>query len=85
MMHDWFGWGGGWASGMWLGPLFMVLIFVLFVVGVVALLRWIGGRDSTSTATPAAPSSARDILDQRFARGEIDADDYRARRHALEQ
>ncbi len=40
---------------------------------------------SAATAAAVAPSTdARRILDERLARGEIDPDDYRARRDALD-
>jgi putative membrane protein len=34
---------------------------------------------------PAAPSGAEEVLAQRFARGEIDEDEYRHRRDALRE
>lgn len=72
-MHDWMGWGWG---GMWFGPLFMLAVLALLVALVVALVRWFG---SGQTAPP-APRSARDILDERYARGEIDREEYLRRR-----
>jgi putative membrane protein len=64
-------WGdGGW---MWLwGSLMMI-----FWVGVIAVIVWLviraghGGVGGTR--------SARRILDERYARGEIETDDYEAR------
>jgi putative membrane protein len=69
MMSDW-GWGGGF---MWLMPLAMMAWFALIIVAIVLLVRWLGvgsGGRSASTRT------ARDILDERYARGEIDRKDY---------
>ena len=42
-------------------------------------------RDAVSLAKPAprARSSARDILDERYARGELSDDEYRQRRDVL--
>jgi putative membrane protein len=72
-MHDWMGWGWG---GMWLGPLIMIAVLALLVAGSVALVRRIGGgRDGGGRAR-----TARDILDERYARGEIDREEYRRRR-----
>ena len=71
-MHDWMGWGG-----MWLGPLFMIIPVALLIVGIVALVRWMGG----STGNVAGRvRTARDILDERYARGEIDREEYQRRR-----
>ena len=85
MMHDWWGWGpGGWGGGMWFGPLFMVLVFVAFIAIVVAIVRWFAGAGSAANRESPHTPSAKDILDQRFARGEIDAADYEARKRALD-
>jgi uncharacterized membrane protein len=47
------------------------------VLAVVLLVRHFSSRQRTS--------SAQEVLDARFARGEIDADDYRTRRDALRE
>ncbi len=78
--------GGGWW--MFLGPLWMILIIVLVIVGAAYLVRWLGG----STAGPisptgpgqTAPNQALEILKQRFARGEIDKEEFEERRRLLE-
>lgn len=71
-MHDWMGWGWG---GMWLGPLFMIIPVALLIVAIVALVRWIGGGNAGGRVR-----TARDILDERYARGEIDREEYQRRR-----
>jgi putative membrane protein len=76
MMHDW---GGGW--GMILGPLYLV-IWVAILAAIFALvIRWsgLGGQASSRTTC-----TARDILDERFARDEIDDEEYEKRRRILE-
>ena len=68
-------WDSGWA---WLWMTMMMVIFwgaVVFIV--VAFVR----RPDRYTARR---SDARDILDARFARGEIDADEYEQRRRILD-
>lgn len=68
--HD-LGWGGWLMMTIGMGG-FWILVAVL----VFAVVR--SGRDA------GAPSlSAREILEQRFARGEIDAEEFRARLDAL--
>lgn len=59
------------------------LVFVALIIGGLWLLgRAITGR---SSRTPQAPhSSALTILEERFARGEIDAGEFRERRETLE-
>ena len=82
MMHDWWsGWGPGGASGMWLGPFFMLLPLAALIVVVVIVARLLG----RSGTPPESASSAKAVLDERFARGEIDQDEYEKRRAALEK
>ena len=72
-------WGWGWG-GMIFGPIMMIVFIALIVGAVVLVLRWMGLGGS-----PAArgEKNARDILDERFARGEIDKDEYEERRQVL--
>jgi putative membrane protein len=76
MMYDW---GPGWG-GMFFGPLFMIALPVLSVVVIVAVARWFTGDRTVPGERMRSP---RDILDERFAKGEIDREDYEARRKAL--
>jgi putative membrane protein len=71
-MHDG---DGGWWIGMMLG---MLVFWAAIIVGIVWLVRggfdgWRGGRRETPT----------EILDRRFAEGEISAEDYRERRQVI--
>ncbi len=83
MMDGWFDNGVGW--GGWLTmTLMMGLFWGLVIMAVIAVLRAGAGRSAGSAATD--PGAARDplgILDERFARGEIDAEEYHLRREAL--
>lgn len=79
-------WGGGWY-GMILGPLFMVLLLVAVLAGVALIARWLGlTRYETPTAHQASPGRAPlDILKERFARGEIDKEEFEERRRVLSE
>ena len=77
-MHDW-GTGWGWG-GMWLGPLFMIVPLALLVALVVVLVRWLGGGSDDGGRRM---RTARDILDERYARGEIDREEYQRRRNDI--
>jgi putative membrane protein len=71
----------------------MLLYGALLVVGItllaVTVVRVVaGGVTDSSAAPPAAPSgsdgSARRILDERYAAGELSSEDYQHRRRVLE-
>jgi putative membrane protein len=81
-------WDGGWGWGSWVAMgLMMVLFFGLLAAVVVVLSRPRERRDELPAARPSAPPPAEDqalrILDARFASGEIDQEEYRARRELL--
>src|SRR5215470_13471786 len=57
--------------GMWLGHFLMIIPLALLIVAVVALVRWLGSRDSGVRVR-----TARDILDERYARGESRCEEY---------
>jgi len=86
--HPHFG-GHMWGNGMWgggiFGPLLMIFYIALLVGVIVIVVRWLSGA-SLGGYLPSAPaaSSALDILKERFARGEIDKDEFDERRRALE-
>jgi putative membrane protein len=74
-------WHGGWY-GMFFGPLMMIL-FVALIVGVVVLVvRWLGAPGA-GRAQGRAEKTPLDILEERFARGEIDKDEFEQRRQVL--
>ena len=79
MMHYWqdgspWGWGG-----MVLGPLMMIAMIVLTVLIIAWALR-ATGLTGPSTSTGQAPL---DVLKARFARGEIDRNEYEDRRKVI--
>lgn len=72
------GWGYGHGIGMIFGPVLWLIVLGLVVAGVIWLVRRFDQHPSQQKA-----SSALEELDMRFARGEIDADDYSARKKLL--
>jgi putative membrane protein len=78
-MHDGVGWG--WMVLMM--PL-MVLFWAAVVFGIVWLVRGTtGGGPARSGETLAGRETALQILQRRFAEGELTEEDYRARREVL--
>lgn len=69
-------WGGGFGL---LGALMMVLFWGAIVFAVVLAARWLIERDKRSQRP-----EALEILKERFARGEIDQQEYEARRKVLD-
>jgi putative membrane protein len=79
-------WSGNGGYGMFLGPLFLILILVAGFAAVILLVRWIGpssqGQIHHHHLSP-PPKMPLDILKERFARGEIDKDEFELRRKIL--
>lgn len=71
-------WDGGW---MFLGPVMMIAFIAIIVVVVVLLVRGFGGH----RPNPSSDSNALEILKERFARGEIDKEEYEERRRILRE
>jgi putative membrane protein len=71
--------GTDWAA---MGFMMVMLVIVVALV-VFAVTQWSRGA-STAHSTTQTPPPARDTLDDRLARGEIDVDEYEQRRRALE-
>ncbi len=74
---------GGW--GYALGITGMVLFWVVLVLAIVFAVRYLDRGRGESLAPPSPPPTAEQVLAGRFARGEIDADEYRQRHDALRQ
>jgi putative membrane protein len=76
-------WGGGWY-GMIFGPLFMILVLAVVIAIAVLLVRWLGGPWHGTTPHQRPPGRIPlDILRERFARGEIDREEFEERRRVL--
>lgn len=75
--------GDGWGHmGDWAGPMIgFGWVLLLLVVGLVAWLVVTAARDVS--ARRSGDRSSLDILEERFARGEIDRNEFRDRREEL--
>jgi putative membrane protein len=67
---------GIWGIGM---MVLMLLFWAVVIIGLVAAIRWLArqGRE------PRRDDAALDILRQRYARGEIDRDEYETKKRDL--
>jgi len=70
---------------MFLGPILLVLFIGIVVAAVVLLVRWLGGSITNTESSTSSLRDPLDILKDRFARGEIDKDDYEERRRILRE
>jgi putative membrane protein len=78
-----FGWG-------WLGAILGLIILLLIIAVLGALLAFLirtlrrpSQDPARSTAGPGSATQALQILEERYARGEIDQEDYEQRRRVL--
>lgn len=78
MMNNW-GNFGGWEMG--LGFIFMLLFWGLVILGIVALIRWLMTQSSPSRSS--RDKSPLEIVQERYARGEIDREEYEQKKRDL--
>ena len=81
------GGGMGFGMGYGFGWVFVVLIWVLLIVGIVAVVKWLfasSGYRSIGHDMPTPRRNALQILEERFARGEIDREEFLARKQDLQ-
>ncbi|MGA9375883.1 MAG: SHOCT domain-containing protein [Mycobacterium sp.] len=79
MMDDGWMWGHGWG---WGGGVLMTVVMALFlvalIVAIVMAIRYLGGSSPAPRESRPRPGP-ENVLAERFARGEIDEDEYRSR------
>jgi uncharacterized membrane protein len=81
------GFNGGWINGgipflgNWGGIVMIVLVAAALALGIVAIVRTGKARLASGSA---ASDKALEILAERFARGEIDADGFHSMKAELE-
>lgn len=76
-----YGWDWGWGH-MLFGSLMMIVFWGGTILLVVLAVRWLGAGRAKRTPSP-PEKSALDILNERFARGEIDKEEYEERKRLL--
>ena len=82
------GWGGGYDGGASvIGGILMMAFWVAIIAGIVLLVVWLtrqaSGGQTQSNAGGGPGDSALDILNMRYARGEIDKTEYEQKKKDL--
>ncbi len=72
--HHGMSWGGGW----FLGPILMILLVVIIIGAVAMSLRLLGNGSGQRPN-----DRSIEILNERFAKGEIDEAEFQSRKDAL--
>lgn len=78
--HMWGNWGWG---GMIFGPIMGIVYVGLIVAAIVLVVRWLGGGQGIALSSRGR--TALQILEERFAKGEIDRDEFEERRRILSE
>ena len=76
--HDMMGWGAGFFGGF-----FMLLFWALIIIGLVFLIRFLAGQTGSRREAGGSGDSPLEILKKRYARGEIDKEEFEEKREAL--
>ena len=81
-------WGEGWDGGWLLARMALTVLWIVVVITIVRFVvfgrfgRW-GGRRGGGGWGPSPMERARGVLAERYARGEIDLEEFRARSEQL--
>lgn len=77
-MMNWGGFGLGFGI---IGVILMILWWVLIIIAIVLLIKWLLGK--TREEGKSSPLNALSILKERYARGEINKEEYEEKRKEL--
>ncbi len=74
----------GWGYGMgWLGMILMGLFWVAVIVGIIFLIRWLFVSTGSKGHVAASEDSPLEIVKRRYARGEINKEEFEAKKKDL--
>ena len=75
----------GWGHHFLWGGVIMIAFWLLVIAAIVLIVRAIAGRQQAPARPEASATDAERILAERYARGEIDEQEYRARLAVLKE
>ena len=74
----------GWGYGLgWLGTVLMVAFWIAIIVGMVFLIRWLVISIGAGPQKAGSADTPLDILKKRYARGEIDREEFLEKKRDL--
>jgi putative membrane protein len=91
-LAQWGGHGPGMGSGMgWgygtgvFGNIIMLAFWIAVIVGIIFLVRWLVVSTGRSGHSAKSEDSALEILKRRYAKGEIDKEEFEEKKRLLTQ
>jgi len=82
------GWGmgsgmmGGYGMG-WFGGILMIVFWILILVGLIFLIKWLVQSTSRDKTTGSGGNRALEILKERYAKGEINKEEFESKKKDL--
>jgi putative membrane protein len=74
----------GWGYGMgWFGMILMGLFWIAIIVGIIFLIKWLFVSAGTKSYGGDSGDSALEILKKRYARGEINKEEFEQKKRDL--
>ena len=73
---------GNWGMG-WFGGIFMMVFWILIIIALVFFIRWLVRSTDRNQSREVNESRALEILKERYARGEIDTEEFEEKKQLL--
>jgi putative membrane protein len=73
---------GAWGMG-WFGGIFMMIFWVLILVGLIFLIKWLIQSTNRAKSDTGSGNRALEILKERYARGEIDTSEFEEKKKVV--
>lgn len=73
---------GGYGTG-WFGGIVMIVFWILILVGLVFLIKWLIQSTGRDKATGSSGNRSLEILKERYAKGEIDKQEFESKKKDL--